>query len=131
MKTKQEITKELEQATEDYNKEFSDVLIPKEKFGNNCEPCHRLDRNTLGIVLFAKNEESEKILKEHKGFIHTEPTTVKTRDGRTHHGSLLYTLKPIKPIEEAYFEKQIALATARMNARKALEKYEKRKKGVV
>ena len=68
---------------------------------------------------------------ERKGFIHTEPTTVKTRDGRTHNGSLLYTLKPIKPIEEAYFEKQIALATARMNARKALEKYEKRKKGVV
>ena len=67
---------------------------------------------------------------EHKGFIHTEPTTVKTRDGRTHNGSLLYTLKPIKPIEEEYFEKQIALATARMNARKALEKYEKRKKGV-
>ena len=68
---------------------------------------------------------------ERKGFIHTEPTTVKTRDGRTHNGSLLYTLKPIKPIEEAYFEKQIAMATARMNARKALEKYEKRKKGVV
>ena len=68
---------------------------------------------------------------ERKGFIHTEPTTVKTRDGRTHNGSLLYTLKPIKPSEEAYFEKQSALATARMNARKALEKYEKRKKGVV
>ena len=67
---------------------------------------------------------------ERKGFIHTEPTTVKTRDGRTHNGSLLYTLKPIKPIEEAYFEKQIVMATARMNARKALEKYEKRKKGV-
>ena len=30
MKTKQEITKELEQAIEDYNKEFPDVLIPKE-----------------------------------------------------------------------------------------------------
>ena len=67
---------------------------------------------------------------ERKGFIHTEPTTVRTRDGRTHNGSLLYTLKPIKPIEEAYFEKQIVMATARMNARKALEKYEKRKKGV-
>ena len=36
--------------------------IVKEQFGNNCEPCHRLDRNTLGIVLFAKNKESEKIL---------------------------------------------------------------------
>lgn len=36
IKTKEEITKELEQAIEDYNKEFSDVLIPKEKFGMAC-----------------------------------------------------------------------------------------------
>ena len=36
MKTKQEITKELEQATKDYNEEFPDVLIPKEKFGMAC-----------------------------------------------------------------------------------------------
>ena len=36
MKTKQEITKELEQAIEDYNKEFPDILIPKEKFGLAC-----------------------------------------------------------------------------------------------
>ena len=36
LKSKQEIIKELEQATEDYNKEFSDVLIPKEKFGMAC-----------------------------------------------------------------------------------------------
>lgn len=36
--------------------------IVKEKFGKNIEPCHRLDRNTVGIVLFAKNKESEKII---------------------------------------------------------------------
>ena len=36
--------------------------LAKEKFGNNIEPCHRLDRNTKGIVLFAKNEETLKIL---------------------------------------------------------------------
>lgn len=36
--------------------------LVKEKFGNNIEPCHRLDRNTKGIVLFAKNEETLKIL---------------------------------------------------------------------
>ena len=28
------------------------------------EPCHRLDRNTSGLVLFAKNKEAEKILLE-------------------------------------------------------------------
>ena len=38
--------------------------LVKEKFGNNLEPCHRLDRNTKGIVLFAKNEKALKILLE-------------------------------------------------------------------
>ena len=94
-----------------------------------CHPSY----STIGSAVGMSNNTVKKYVDrlEHKGFIHTEPTTVRTRDGRTHNGSLLYTLKPIKPIEEAYFEKQIAMATARMNARKALEKYEKRKKGVV
>ena len=35
---------------------------------------------------------------ERKGFIYTEPTKVKTKDGRVHNGSLLYTIQPIKPI---------------------------------
>ena len=63
---------------------------------------------------------------ERKGFIFTEPTKVKTKDGRTHNGSLLYTLRPIKPIEEAYFEKKIAIANAQYQARLALEKFEKK-----
>ena len=64
-----------------------------------------------------------------KGLITTERTTVKTRDGRTHNGSLLYTLCPLAPVEQAYFEKQIQEATARLNFKAALEKYEKRKGG--
>ena len=63
---------------------------------------------------------------ERKGFIYTEPTKVKTKDGRTHNGSLLYTLRPIKPIEEAYFEKKIAIANAQYQARLVLEKFEKK-----
>ena len=63
---------------------------------------------------------------ERKGFIYTEPTKVKTKDGRTHNGSLLYTLRPIKPIEDAYFEKKIAIANAQYQARLALEKFEKK-----
>ena len=38
--------------------------VIKEKFGGQVEPCHRLDRNTKGLVIFAKNKESEKILLE-------------------------------------------------------------------
>ena len=32
------------------------------KYGNNVMPCHRLDRNTSGLVLFAKSDESLNIL---------------------------------------------------------------------
>ena len=34
----------------------------QEKIGSNIMPCHRLDRNTKGLVLFAKNEVSLNIL---------------------------------------------------------------------
>ncbi len=63
---------------------------------------------------------------ERKGFIYTEPTKIKTKDGRTHNGSLLYTIQPIGPIEEAHFERQIAMANAKLQAQRALEKYEKK-----
>ena len=36
MKNKEEIIKELKENIEDYNKEFSDILIPEEKFGMAC-----------------------------------------------------------------------------------------------
>lgn len=38
--------------------------ILKEKYGNNLNPCHRIDRNTKGLVLFAKNQEALDILLE-------------------------------------------------------------------
>ena len=38
--------------------------IIKESYGTNVEPCHRLDRNTSGLVIFAKNSESLNILLE-------------------------------------------------------------------
>ena len=62
---------------------------------------------------------------EKKGLITTEYTTVKTKDRRTHNGSLMYTLMPITPIEEAYFQKKIREAEARMKLKLALEKQQK------
>ena len=63
-----------------------------------------------------------------KGMITTEYTTVKTKDGRIHNGSLLYTLLPIEPIEEAYFQKMLRLQSARLAVKKGLEKYEKKER---
>ena len=59
---------------------------------------------------------------ERKGLITTEYTTIKAKDGRTHNGSLLYTLRPAQPIEEACFQKKIREAEARLKLQKALEK---------
>ena len=38
--------------------------IVRKKYGENIAPCHRLDRNTSGIILFAKNLEAKRILLE-------------------------------------------------------------------
>ena len=89
-----------------------------------CHPSY----STIGEATGMSKNTVKKYVKslERKGFIYTEPTRVKTRDGRTHNGSLLYTVQPIKPIEEAHFERQIAKANAQYQAKKALEKYEKK-----
>ena len=63
---------------------------------------------------------------ERKGFIYTEPTMVRTRDGRAPNGSLQYTLQPIKPLEEAYFERQLREAEARARYSQAMKKFEKK-----
>ena len=48
--------------TETNLNEYSFTYFVKEKFGNNLEPCHRLDRNTSGLILYAKNSESLSII---------------------------------------------------------------------
>ena len=50
--------------TEDTSISSTLTSILKSKYGNNISPCHRIDRNTKGLVLFAKNDEALKILLE-------------------------------------------------------------------
>ena len=67
-----------------------------------------------------------------KGLITTEYTTVTTKDGRVHNGSLLYTLLPIEAVEGAYYQKMLQLQSARISIQKGLEKQKEknRRKGV-
>ncbi len=83
---------------------------------------------TIGRAVGMSNNTVKKYVAslERKGFFHTEPTTVKTRDGRFHNGSLKYTLLPIKPLEEAYYEEQLRQAETYANFKKAMQKYEKK-----
>ena len=50
--------------TEDGTSTYTFTSLVKEQFGKNLEPCHRLDRNTDGIILYAKNEKTLEILLE-------------------------------------------------------------------
>ena len=50
--------------TEDQSSTNNLTKILKEKYGNHIEPCHRIDRNTKGLVLFSKNNEALSILLE-------------------------------------------------------------------
>lgn len=89
-----------------------------------CHPSYATIGSATGMSKNTVRKYVESL--EKKGFIRTKPTKIKTKDGRVHNGSLLYTLQPIGPIEDAHFERQIALANARINIQKALEKYEKK-----
>ena len=44
---------------------------------------------------------------EEKGLIYTEPTMVRSKDGRPLNGNLLYTVRPIQGVLEAFYERQL------------------------
>lgn len=48
--------------TEDSSSNTNLTSILNKKYGKNLMPCHRIDRNTKGLVLFAKNQDSLNIL---------------------------------------------------------------------
>ena len=43
---------------------------------------------------------------EEKGLIRTEPTMIRSKDGRPLNGNLLYTICPIQAAEESFYQRQ-------------------------
>ena len=77
--------------------------------------------NTIGkAVNLSKNTVAKYVLSlEEKCLISTEPTKVRTEDGRVHNGSLMYTIRPIKDAQDHYYAVQMAqleLTAARQRA---------------
>jgi predicted transcriptional regulator len=85
--------------------------------------------STIGEAVGMSKNTVKKYVDElrKKGLVETQYTTVTTKDGRTHNGSLLYTILPIEQVEEAYFQKQLRLQYAKKNIQTKLEKHEKAK----
>ena len=48
--------------TENTHNDLTLTDLVHQQFGKQIQPCHRLDRNTTGLILYAKNEESLQIL---------------------------------------------------------------------
>ena len=86
--------------------------------------------NTIGTAVGMSKNTVKKYVEglERRGLIYTEPTMVRTKDDRNHNGSLLYTLQPLKPIEDEYFDKLIRIQNQKMLAQAALEKYDNKLK---
>lgn len=80
----------------DNDKELTLTSILKGKYGNFINPCHRLDRNTTGLVLFAKNDKSLNILLE----------KFKNKEIEKHYKATVYGIPPKNnEILEAYLFK--------------------------
>ena len=86
-----------------------------------CHPRYATIGEACGISVNTVRKYVESL--QRRGLIYTEPTKVTTRDGRAHNGSLLYTILPIQPIEDAYYEEQMRRAENHALLQKAIKKY--------
>ena len=70
-----------------------------------CYPSYK----TIGKALGMSENTVSKYVRglEEKGFIRTEPTMVRSKDGRHLNGNLLYTIRPIQAAIELFYERQL------------------------
>ena len=62
---------------------------------------------------------------EHKGLIHTEPTTVITKAGKKRNGNLMYTILPIQDVIDRLIQRKLdELELATMRAKYADRLYQ-------
>ena len=88
-----------------------------------CYPSYK----TIGKAIRMSENTVAKYVRslEEKGLIYTEPTLVRSKDGKPLNGNLLYTIRPIPGVLEAFYERQFRQVeedTARYRAAELLEK---------
>ena len=82
-----------------------------------CHPSYR----TIGKAVQLSENTVRKYVAglEEKGLIHTEPSTITTKDGRVRNGSLIYTIRPIREALELNYQRQFQQAERDMEQAKA------------
>ena len=92
-----------------------------------CHPSYR----TIGRAVRLSENTVRKYVAglEEKGLIHTEPSTITTKDGRVRNGSLIYTIRPIQEAPELNYQQQFRQAeesVERARVQKRLAELEQR-----
>ena len=92
-----------------------------------CHPSYR----TIGrAVRLSENTVRKYVTSlEEKGLIHTEPSTIITKDGRVRNGSLIYNIRPIQEALEQNYQRQFRQAeesVERARVQKRLAELEQR-----
>ena len=102
---------------------YSYLLRCENRKTYQCYPSYKTIGHAIGM---SENTVAKYVRKlEEKGLIYTEPTMVRSKDGRPLNGNLLYTIRPIHGVLEAFYERQFQQAeeaTARYRAAQLLEK---------
>ena len=82
--------------------------------------CHPRYRTIGRAVQLSENTVRKYVAGlEEKGLIHTEPSTITTKDGRMRNGSLIYTICPIQEALELNYQRQFQQAERDMERAKA------------
>ena len=82
-----------------------------------CHPSYR----TIGKAVQLSENTVRKYVAglEEKGLIHTEPSTITTKDGRVRNGSLIYTIRPMQEALELKYQRQFLQAERDVERAKA------------
>ena len=73
-----------------------------------CYPSYKTIGHAIGM---SENTVAKYVRQlEEKGLIYTEPTIMQSKDGKTLNGNLLYTIRPIPGVLEAFYERQFRQA---------------------
>ena len=83
---------------------YSYLLRCENRETYQCYPSYK----TIGKAIRMSENTVAKYVRqlEDKGLIYTEPTLVQSKDGKPLNGNLLYTIRPIPGVLEAFYERQ-------------------------
>ena len=102
---------------------YSYLLRCENRKTYQCYPSYKTIGHAIGM---SENTVAKYVRQlEEKGLIYTEPTMVRSKDGRPLNGNLLYTVRPIQGVLEAFYERQLRQVeedVARYHAAQLLEK---------